>query len=147
MTQEKRKPLGAYKSVLIPYKKIIFDAWFKERKTGCEIQYILAEQHNIKVSLDTIYQFIRVRRKRPDPHDLPPFMQPQEPRVKSQIQEEKTGTPMPVAKEVHSTQCKWGKPLTEKEQAIINKMMNQTRQEAYEEAVRLKMAKKKAKQP
>lgn len=147
------KSPGPYKSKLIPYKQLIKDAWYKERKTGKEIQKILSEKYNLNIPLSSLYEFIRVRRKRPDPHDLPPFMQLQEQQVKSPIQEEKTGTPISVAKEkTHNTKattCKIGNPmpLTQEEKAILERMQKQTQYETYQEAVRLKMAKKKAQQP
>lgn len=135
-----------YRSQLNPVKNIIFNAWFQERKSAKVIQLMLSESHNINVSLTCIYKFIRVRRKKPDPHDMPSFMQNQEQQTKSPIQEEKPKEAVPASDGIkNSSQPR--QRLTKEQLEHLERMQKQTKYEAYQEAVRLKMAKKKTQKP
>lgn len=69
--QNKRNSPGAFRSCLIPYKNQIFTWWFDDRKSAREIQMLLAEQFGLEVHWSTLTRFIKVRSRKPDPHERP----------------------------------------------------------------------------
>lgn len=73
--QNKRNSPGAFRSCLIPYKDQIFTWWFDDRKSAREIQALLAEQFGVEVHWSTITRFIKVRSRKPDPHERPVHLQ------------------------------------------------------------------------
>ena len=60
------KKNGPFKSSLVPFTELIYNARFIEGKTGSEIRSLLREQ-GIDVAISTILDFINVRQKRSNP--------------------------------------------------------------------------------
>lgn len=65
-----------FQSKLIPYQKELFRKWYKERATLKQLQHWLSEK-GIEISISGISRFIRCRKNRPDPHELPQSYRPQ----------------------------------------------------------------------
>lgn len=69
--QNKKNSPGAFRSCLIPYREQIFTWWYKEHKTARDVQKQIAEHFSVDVHWTTVARFIKVRRNKPDPHELP----------------------------------------------------------------------------
>lgn len=89
--QNKRNSPGAFRSCLIPYQEQIFTWWFDERKSAREIQTLLAEQYGLEVHWSTITRFIKVRSRKPDPHERPLHLKQSEKETDSPVPEIRKG--------------------------------------------------------
>ena len=89
--QNKRNSPGAFRSCLIPYQEQIFTWWFDERKSAREIQTLQAEQYGLEVHWSTITRFIKVRSRKPDPHERPSHLKQSEKETDSPVPEIRKG--------------------------------------------------------